>query len=55
MTNNTNQINNYDLLLDCILSDQVSEKQLQEHLKDEVFAVYLKKHLITIEGNDNES
>jgi len=39
------QINNYDLLIACILSGQVSEKQIQEHLKDEVFCAYYKKYV----------
>jgi len=40
-----NQINNYDLLIACIRSGQVSEKQIQEHLKDEVFRAYYEKHM----------
>lgn len=34
----------YDLLLACYLSGQVSEKQWQEHLKDEVFRAWLLRH-----------
>lgn len=55
MINKTNQINNYAFLLACIRSGQVSERQLQEHLKDEIFHAYFKNHLIITEGNDNES
>lgn len=31
----------YQLLLQCYLSGQISEKQWQEHLKDEAFAEWL--------------
>lgn len=34
----------YELLLACFKSGQVSERQWQEHLKDEHFAAWVKKH-----------
>lgn len=34
---------NYQLLLECYLSGQVSEWQWAEHLKDEVFRQWLKR------------
>lgn len=35
---------NYALLLACFSSGQISDAQWQEHLKDEVFAAWLKRH-----------
>lgn len=35
---------NYELLLQCYRSGQMSEAQWNEHLKDEVFKAWLKKH-----------
>jgi len=34
---------NYSLLIECYRSGQVSERQWAEHLKDEVFAAYVRK------------
>lgn len=34
---------NFALILDCYLSGQISERQWQEHLKDEVFRKWLEK------------
>lgn len=36
---------NYALLLDCYRSGQISEHQWREHLRDEVFCAWLKRHL----------
>ena len=35
---------NYALLLACYRSGQISERQWSEHLKDEVFCMWLKRH-----------
>ena len=37
-------INNYELIWLCCISGQISERQWQEHLKDEIFAAWVKKH-----------
>jgi hypothetical protein len=34
----------YALLLACYRSGQISERQWQEHLRDEVFRAWLHKH-----------
>lgn len=36
-------MNNYELLLACYKSGQISEQQWAQHLKDEVFAKWLAK------------
>jgi hypothetical protein len=36
-------MNSYELILQCYRSGQISEKQWQEHLKDEVFAKWVVK------------
>ncbi len=33
----------FDLILSCYLSGQMSEKQWQEHLKDDLFRAWLKR------------
>ena len=35
---------NYALLLECYRSGQISERQWQAHLRDEVFRAWLKRH-----------
>lgn len=35
----------YELLLACRLSGQVSDRQWQEHLKDEVFVKWLERRM----------
>ena len=42
-------IKEYRLLAECIRSDQVSAKQIQEHLKDNEFRKYYEKHYINKE------
>jgi len=37
-------MNNYAYLLACRNSGQISDAQWQEHLQDEVFRAWLKKH-----------
>lgn len=39
----TNYNMNYALLLECYRSGQITEAQWQEHLKDEIFAAWLKR------------
>lgn len=34
----------YDLVLACYLTGQMSERQWQEHLKDEHFAAWVKRN-----------
>jgi len=34
----------YSKLLECYKSGQISERQWQEHLKDEVFCAWLRRH-----------
>lgn len=38
------QSSRYDLVLACWKSGQMSERQWQEHLKDEHFAAWVKKN-----------
>ena len=35
---------NYELLLACYRSGQISEDRWQAHLEDEVFAAWVRKH-----------
>lgn len=37
-------MNHYSLLIECYRSGQVSERQWSEHLKDELFAAYVRKN-----------
>lgn len=49
-------MSNYDLILQCYRSDQISERQWQEHLKDAVFIAYLAKTKFAITtGQTNAS
>lgn len=34
----------YSLLIQCYRSGQISERQWQEHMKDEVFRKWVEKH-----------
>jgi hypothetical protein len=37
--------NRFDLILACYKTGQMSERQWQEHLKDELFSAWVKKHI----------
>jgi len=34
----------YQMLLDCYRSGQIDSRQWAEHLKDELFAAYVRRH-----------
>lgn len=34
----------YSLIMECYKSGQITEKQWQEHLKDELFAAWVKRN-----------
>jgi len=38
--------NAYAMILDCYRSGQISERQWQEHLKDEVFAAWVRARAV---------
>lgn len=40
----------YQALLECYQSGQISERQWQEHLKDEVFIAWLRRRGSTVFG-----
>jgi len=51
--------NDFKLLAQCIRSDQLSARQVQEHLKDKAFRKYYEKHYLNrheySSANNNKS
>lgn len=48
MTDPTARADEYAHLLDCYLSDRISERQWHDHLKDEAFAAWLGERMTGI-------